>query len=79
MHPLVMGQDVLKNLESHLKLFQSEGYTDMDFQLDLGQSDQGGWVPALIKTGFAPELLLPYGGKGDILIMTCNIRNQADN
>ncbi len=79
MHPLVMGQDALKNLESHLKLFQSEGYTDMDFELDLGQSDQGGWVPALIKTGFAPELLLPYGGKGDLLIMTCSIRNKADN
>ena len=79
MHPLVMGQDALKNLENHLKLFQSEGYTDMDFQLDLGQSDQGGWVPALIKTGFVPALLLPYGGKGDILIMTCSIRNKADN
>jgi len=70
MHPLIFGKDTLENLGDHLSLFKSEGYKEISFQLDLGQSDQTGWVPSLIEHDFIPELLLPYGGKGDLLIMT---------
>jgi hypothetical protein len=70
MFPLIFGRDALENLGAHLSLFKSEGYKDISFQLDLGQSDQADWVPSLIQHSFTPELLLPHGGKGDLLIMT---------
>lgn len=79
MHPLIFGRDALENLGAHLSLFKSEGYKDISFQLDLGQNDQTGWVPFLIQHNFTQELLVPHGGKGDLMMMTHKNHDKAGN
>lgn len=63
------GGDLAANLEAHLKLLRREQFTRVDFELDLGINRQAGCGPILLAAGFKPELLLPWGGRGDLLIM----------
>lgn len=77
MHPFVFGKDFSENIKNHISLFKSEKYKGILFQLDLGYSQHSYWIPALLDNGFLPVLLLPYGGKGDLLIMEKLNQNTA--
>ncbi len=77
MHPLVIGDDVLETIAAHISLFQSEGYQTILFRLDLGESAHAGWIPALMEKGFSTALLLPYGGRGDLLTLAHHHPNRA--
>ncbi len=69
LHPLWVGADMEKNIADHLALFTREGIDNIYFTIDLGQSWQTAFAPALSKNGFVPQLILPYGGRGDLLIL----------
>jgi len=77
MHPLVLGQDVLETVAAHCLLFQSDGYQTILFTLDLGNSAHAGWIPALTENGFTTALLVPYGGKGDLLTLAYHHPNRG--
>jgi hypothetical protein len=38
------------------------------FEMDLKESWQSHFTPALLKNGFEPKIVVPYGGRGDLLI-----------
>jgi hypothetical protein len=69
LQPLWAGTDMEKNIADHVALFTREEVDNIYFTIDLGQSWQAAFAPVLIKNGFAPRLILPYGGRGDLLIL----------
>ena len=68
LHPVWLGEDLEENLAQYLRLFRREGIPNVFFAMDLGQSWQAGFAPALTVNGFEPRLLLPYAGEGDLAI-----------
>ncbi|MBN2808457.1 MAG: hypothetical protein JXR80_03070 [Deltaproteobacteria bacterium] len=69
LRPLWAGTDMAKNIADHLAIFAEEELNNIFFVLDLGQSWQAAFFPALTQNGFTPRLLLPYGGTGDLLVL----------
>jgi hypothetical protein len=68
MYPLLPGCDLAENLKAHLELFRDEDLGEIVFRLDLGRAAEAGCIPALLETGFIPDLILPHGGeRGDLL------------
>lgn len=65
---LLGGRDAEENLASHLKLFAGEGIKNIFFELDLGETWQSGLVPALQNNQFTPCFLMPYAGRGDVVL-----------
>ncbi len=69
LQPLWAGNDMEKSIADHLALFANEELNNIFFVVDLGKSWQAASFPGLSKNGFTPRLLLPYGGKGDLLLL----------
>lgn len=65
---LLGGRDAEENLANHLKLFDGEGIKNIFFELDLGESWQSELVPALQNNQFLPCFLMPYAGRGDVVV-----------
>jgi hypothetical protein len=68
LRPIWAGSDAEENLGNHVKLLRQEKLPNIFFEMDLGQSWQTDFTPALLGRGFAPRLILPYAGKGDLVI-----------
>jgi hypothetical protein len=68
LRPIWTGRDAEENLGAHVELFRQEELLNIFFEMDLGQSWQADFTPALLKCGFTPRLVLPYAGKGDLVI-----------
>lgn len=69
LRPLWAGKDIDKNIADHLTLFAEEDLKNIFFVIDLGESWHCAFFPALMENGFTPRLILPYGGKGDLLVL----------
>lgn len=67
---LSSGRDGAENLKAHLNILSDQGIEDVMFSLDLGISGDAVMGYALLKSGFVPRILLPWAGRGDILIFT---------
>ncbi|MFC1580568.1 hypothetical protein ACFL4N_06590 [Thermodesulfobacteriota bacterium] len=68
LRPLRPGLDAEQNLDDHLTLFKSENIPNIYFAMDLGQPWQAQFTPSLLKAGLTPQLILPYGIDGDVVI-----------
>lgn len=68
LRPVWEGKDSQANVSSHVETLRLEGYRDILFEIDMGRSWHSSFVPAILACGFTPRLILPYGGKGDLLI-----------
>ena len=68
LRPLWPGQDVAENLSRHVAALTAEKIVNLLFEVDLGISEHALWIPALISQNFAPKVILPYAGKGDLLL-----------
>ncbi len=65
--PIRFGTDFRENIVNHLSLFSRESIPNVFFTMDLGVSWQAHFTPALLDNGFEPQILLPYGGEGDLV------------
>lgn len=65
---LLAGKDAEENLTKHLQLFKQENYLNIFFELDLGLASQADMAPALLASQFKPCLIMPYAGKGDVVL-----------
>ncbi len=72
LRPLWAGNDTKNNIADHLTLFAEENLENIFFVIDLGKSWHSAFFPALAKNGFTPRFILPYGGKGDLLLLQKN-------
>jgi hypothetical protein len=68
LRPLWDGEDAVRNVADHVTVLTNEGFANIFFEMDLGQPWQSLLAPALLKNGFAPVLLLPDAGQGDIVV-----------
>ncbi len=68
LHPVWWGTDATHILEAHVETLLKDGLPNIMFEMDLGKSWHCHFTPALSATGFEPRLVLPYAGKGDLVI-----------
>ena len=68
LRPILSGSDIAQNMLKHLRLFENENMKNIRFTLDLGTSWHAEFTPYLLDTGFSPRLILPYAGRGDLLV-----------
>ncbi len=66
--PLCAGRDMAANLEGHLDLLESEGIANFLVEINTGRSEDTAFADALAQCGFAPRLLIPDAGQGDLVI-----------
>ncbi|RPI76558.1 MAG: hypothetical protein EHM45_12590 [Desulfobacteraceae bacterium] len=68
LRPIWDGRDAAENLDRHLKALRAEHLTNIFFEIDLARSWQADLTPALLQNRFRPRLILPYGGKADVVV-----------
>ncbi len=68
LRPMLDGMDAEENLNRHLALIMTEGIRTIFCNVDLGLAWQVSWVPALQEMGFSPRLVIPFGGKADLVV-----------
>ena len=64
------GQDAPQVLLEHVRALKQEGFQQIQFHLDTGVAAQAMLGPALSAAGFVPRYIFPWGGKGDLLVLT---------
>lgn len=68
MRPLWPGEDILENLSRHLEIFKKEHILNCFFEIDLGITWHAFIVDRLMECHFNPRIIIPYGGKSDLVI-----------
>lgn len=66
--PLQTGRDAKEVIASYVQVLRNSDFTEIEFELDLGQAEHGELGAALLAAGFQPVHLLPYGARGDLLV-----------
>lgn len=74
LRPIRSGKDAEENLVGHLRLFSREALPNVYFEMDLGLAWQSDFAPGLMRNGFTPRLVIPYGGEGDTLVFQLGAR-----
>lgn len=67
---LAPGRDGAANLRSHLDVLADQGIGRVLFALDMGRPEEVLMGGSLLEAGFEPRVLLPWAGRGDILLLT---------
>ena len=68
LRPIWWGSNAEETLAAYVQTLLREELPNIFFQMDLGRSWHCHFTPALMKCGFEPRLILPYAGKGDLVI-----------
>ena len=63
-----LGADAAANLAQHVKILSAEDLPNIFFEIDLACAWQAALTPALLNNGFSPRLVLPYGGRADVVV-----------
>jgi anti-sigma regulatory factor (Ser/Thr protein kinase) len=69
LRPLWDGEDAAANLADHVEVLAAEGIENLLLELDLGWAWQGAWAAPAQEQGFVPRLVLPRGGRSDLLLL----------
>jgi hypothetical protein len=68
LRPVWYGADCVQVLKDHVDSLLNDGMRHILFEMDLGHSRHSHFTNGLFETGFEPRLVLPYAGKGDLVI-----------
>ncbi len=68
LRPVWWGEDAEQVVADDVKILLNEGIPNVFFHIDLGRTWQSYFAPAAQRSGFEPRLILPYCGKGDIVV-----------
>ncbi|KMY66505.1 hypothetical protein AAU61_15205 [Desulfocarbo indianensis] len=71
LRPMLDGRDVRENLARHLEVLRGEGIANIFCNLDVGLAWHSNWMPPLMEEGFQPRLIVPFAGKGDLVLFQC--------
>lgn len=66
--PMVTGADAKDCVARHVETLCRENFPNIFFKLDLAFGWQAALGGALMENGFKPRLLLPHGGKSDLVV-----------
>ncbi len=68
LRPVWWGLDSEENVANHVRVLRDEGMSGILFEIDLGKPWHSRFTTALFSAGFEPRLVLPYAGKGDLVV-----------
>jgi len=69
LRPLWWGSDAAANLGEHVRtLSREDPGTVLLFEIDLGRPWHARFTPPLFAVGFRPRVILPAGGRGDLVL-----------
>jgi anti-sigma regulatory factor (Ser/Thr protein kinase) len=68
LRPLLDGKDAEENIADHLKLFRKEEIHNVFFEMDIGKPWHTHFTPGVLRNGFTPRMVIPYGGYGDRVV-----------
>jgi len=68
LRPVWWGSDATELVAAHVDILTREDISGLLFEMDLGKPWQCHFSPALLECGFEPRLVLPYAGKGDLVV-----------
>lgn len=68
LRPVWWGNDATETVAANVDILRREGIRNIFLDLDLGKPWQSHFTPSAYANGFVPKLVLPYGGKGDIVV-----------
>lgn len=71
LRPIWLGSDLDATVAAHVEALRRENIALILFEMDLGRPWHCHFTPALLNNGFEPRLVLPYSGKGDLLVFQC--------
>lgn len=77
LRPLVYGEYAATVLADHVRLLEKEGFSSIFFEMDLKNAWQAHFTQGLLKNDFEPRLLIPYGGKGDLVVFQRRVQSEA--
>ena len=77
LRPLVYGEHAATALADHVRLLEKEGFSSIFFEMDLKNAWQAHFTPGLLKNAFEPRLVIPYGGKGDLVVFQHRTHDKA--
>lgn len=66
--PMVTGADAKDCVARHVETLHRKNFSNIFFRLDLAQGWQASLGGVLMDTGFKPRIVLPYGGKSDVVV-----------
>jgi len=68
--PVATGRDIRENVLAHIAALAPESTGGLYFSLDLGRPWQAEWISHVMGAGFAPRLVMPYAGHGDVVLFS---------
>jgi hypothetical protein len=68
LRPVWWGLDSGENVAGHVRILRDEGTQGVFFEMDLGKPWHSRFTPALLDAGFEPRMVLPYAGRGDLVV-----------
>lgn len=68
LRPMWPGADAAQNITQHVKLMKAENIPNIHCAVDLGHAWQTLFIPGLLESGFEPRFVMPYAGKGDVVV-----------
>ncbi|MDT8903622.1 hypothetical protein [Anaeroselena agilis] len=66
--PIWVGEDAAASLAEHVRSLEREGVVNIFFKLDAGVAGKALLGPALLAAGFRPRLIIPWEGRGDVIV-----------
>lgn len=66
--PMVTGEDAAQCIAHQVEMLLRENFSNIFIRIDLAHGWQAAMGQAIMDNGFTPRLVLPYGGKSDILV-----------
>jgi hypothetical protein len=68
LRPVWWGTDAHQTVADYIDVLRKERIPEVLFELDLGRAWQALFTPALLSNGFEPRMVLPYGGRADLVV-----------
>ena len=68
LRPLLDGQDMADNLARHVSSLRQQGIANILFYMDISRSWEAALADDLAQAGFSPKVILPHGGRGDMVV-----------
>ncbi len=65
-----VGTDVEIILAAHINHLSEQGISRITYEMDLSNEMEVFLVSSLLKSGFSPSYIIPWGGSGDILVFS---------
>lgn len=68
LRPLLDGEDMVENLDRHVCALRQRGVDNILYYMDISRAWDAALADDLTQAGFSPKVVLPHGGRGDMVV-----------